>query len=168
MVGRDEEWVEADAAKFLKNEAAPNPEKKKTPSKDRKKKQKGFGRKNYFLCNLIFPFAAGGLLVLLVSLFDWSLDDDAFVTVGFSAIYSFFAYFFIVLRYKNIGYRPAWAWSLWSLIPFVNLWVTGRCLYQPADYRNTRQMDKAGRIVFWLYWLLVCSPVVITIAAELL
>ena len=59
----------------------------------------------------------------------------------------------IILRYTNIGSRHPWVWAAVSNVPVVALWIVGRCLYRPAGYRQTKQMDKAGKIVFWIYWL---------------
>ena len=82
-----------------------------------------------------------GLLVLqvLVPMLMWPLVIIGLIAGG--------------LRFKNIGYNP-WA-ILLGMIPIVNIVVAYRCLACPAGYAQTKQSDKAMRVISWIYGIFV-------------
>ena len=64
--------------------------------------------------------------------------------VGYIAI----TLYLVAQRMINIG-ASAW-WSLGSLVPLLNLYVTGRCLICPSGYDDHKQLDLTGKIVMGL------------------
>lgn len=61
----------------------------------------------------------------------------------------------IYLRGRSIGHGTKWGRVLWFFVPGPGLWVFGRCLYLPEGYKQSKETDKAGRIIFRIYWLTV-------------
>ena len=123
-----------------------------------RKKQKGKGgisRKNYFLSCLLLPIAIGAIAFALGNIIPLSETGDYIGEMignllGF--LFPVILYIFAALRYQNIGYRPAWGWALFLFVPLFAFWVVGRCLYQPHEYRQTKTMDRAGKVIFCIYW----------------
>ncbi len=100
----------------------------------------GIGRIHYLL-GVIGAFLIGAVASLFAG-------DE-----GGVAVITLLIYFAVAFRYKNIGFVHNWLLAMCILVPLVNLWVIGRCLYRPAGWATTRRMDRAGKIAFWIYWL---------------
>lgn len=56
-------------------------------------------------------------------------------------------------RLKNIGMNP-WL-SLVGLIPFVNLIIAFRCIACQEGYVETKRLDTAGKVIAWIFGLIV-------------
>ena len=50
-----------------------------------------------------------------------------------------------VSRLHNIG-MSGW-WSLFMLVPVVNLYIMAKCLLCPEGYHNSGKLDTAGRVI---------------------
>ena len=57
------------------------------------------------------------------------------------------------LRLKNTGMNP-WA-ALLTLVPFINIYITLRCLAFPKGYAITKKLDIPGKIISFFYVLLI-------------
>lgn len=54
----------------------------------------------------------------------------------------------VSMRLKNIGMDP-W-WCLLLLVPLVNLFVGVRCLVAPEWYEDSKELDRAGKVLVGL------------------
>lgn len=59
-----------------------------------------------------------------------------------------------VKRVTNLG-MSGWA-VLWSLVPFMNIWIHWRMMACPAGYEDHRTLDTAGKVISGL-WIAVLA-----------
>ncbi len=68
---------------------------------------------------------------------------------GIVLIVVFVGFFFPVFyRLKNIGMNP-W-WCLLIIVPIANILIGFRCLVFQEFYKDTKKLDKAGRIIIYI------------------
>ena len=68
-------------------------------------------------------------------------------------------------RTINLG-MSGWA-VLWSLVPFMNLWIAWRMMACPAGYEDHRTLDTAGKVISGLWIGLIVLSFVGSIIGEL-
>jgi uncharacterized membrane protein YhaH (DUF805 family) len=113
----------------------------------------GYGRLRYFLTNLVVTvvFYAVMMIVIFAALASGggggSNGAGAAVGIGiFVGALIMMAISFLVAyqRVKNLG-MSGWA-LLWTLVPFVNIWIGWRMIACPAGYEDHRTLDTAGKV----------------------
>ena len=107
----------------------------------------GIGRLRFALWFLSIMVASITAAPLLVMLTDDSISysiSPAGATRIVSLIGGIALWILATKRLQNLGY--SWLWVLSLLVPLFNLLVLVECFCYPAGYRETKTLDKAGRV----------------------
>lgn len=118
----------------------------------------GIGRMKYFALTLAIGFAQNTLISG-----DGKESSLIFAVFGASLLASFYV---VAQRLINVGMKP-WMCVL-SIVPIVNFFIGYRCLVCPEGYEDNKKLDKAGKILVWVYAflvLMVISAMVILMTA---
>ncbi len=109
----------------------------------------GYGRLRYFLSLFVTTIIFYGILFAVIFAMFSSKDGSGagsgimialiFLLVIASSLY------FGVQRLRNLG-MSGWA-ILWSMVPFMNLWIGWRMIACPAGYEHHRVMDTAAKVI---------------------
>ncbi|HPA20087.1 MAG TPA: GYF domain-containing protein [Verrucomicrobiae bacterium] len=78
-----------------------------------------------------------------------SLSGDSGLAMFGSLVCLFFGFVLVVNRLHNIG-RSGW-YSLLILVPIVNLFVTVPCAICQEGYDDTKELDRAGRVLLLIF-----------------
>jgi len=70
-----------------------------------------------------------------------------------------------VKRVQNLG-MSGWA-VLWSLVPFMNIWIGWRMFACPAGYEDHRTLDTAGKVITGIWIGLFALAIVVNIFAAI-
>jgi len=109
----------------------------------------GYGRLRYFLTNLIitvvFYAVMFALAIALLSASD-GMGVGAGVGILVVALIVMVAGFYVAYhRVKNLG-MSGWA-LLWTLVPFMNMWIGWRMFACPAGYEDHRTLDTPAKVI---------------------
>lgn len=114
----------------------------------------GYGRLRYFLTNLAITvvFYAVVFAVAFASLSssggagggDMGMPNPVVILL-FILLVVVVSFYVIYQRVKNLG-MSGWA-LLWTLVPFMNLWIGWRMFACPAGYENHRTLDTSAKVI---------------------
>lgn len=119
----------------------------------------GWGRLKYFLLNLAGNLVIGIVLAVLLGIAgamaartpDSAEPTTAILIIGVLVSYAgiiAWGFFTGVQRVRNLG-MSGWA-VLWSLVPFMNIWIAWRMIACPEGYEQHRSLDTAGKVITWV------------------
>ena len=129
----------------------------------------GFGRLMYFLMNLVITVVFYAILfVVMFAAWGTSGSDatGAVIGIGFFVTGLVMVIASLIIAYrrvKNLG-MSGWA-LLWSLVPFMNIWIGWRMIACPAGYENHRTLDTAGKVITGIMIGLIGLAIVANIVA---
>ena len=129
----------------------------------------GFGRLMYFLMNLVITVVFYAILfVVMFAAWGTSGSDatGAVIGIGFFVTGLVMVIASLIIAYrrvKNLG-MSGWA-LLWSLVPFMNIWIGWRMIACPAGYENHRTLDTPGKVITGIMIGLIGLAVVANIVA---
>ncbi len=115
----------------------------------------GIGRLAYFLAAIGFAIVFYTILFVIIFAALKS-DGGAGMAIGVLLVALLFvaaSLFIGVKRVTNLG-MSGWA-ILWSLVPFMNIWIHWRMMACPAGYEDHRTLDTAGKVIsgIWIAFL---------------
>lgn len=132
----------------------------------------GYGRLRYFLTNLGITVVFYAILaVMFFAVFNSSGGQGAgtgFV-LGFvllSGIMMVVSLYVAYQRVKNLG-MSGWA-LLWTLVPFMNLWIGWRMFACPAGYDAHRTLDTPAKVISGIVVGLFALGIVANIVAAMM
>jgi uncharacterized membrane protein YhaH (DUF805 family) len=133
----------------------------------------GYGRLRYFLTNLVVTavFYAGIFAVALMLFNSAGGSEDAGAAGGIGMLLLMLimmvATFYIAYkRVINLGMSGVAV--LWTLVPFVNLWIGWRMVACPPGYEHHRTLDAPAKIITGIFLGMIALVVVGNILAVFL
>lgn len=114
----------------------------------------GYGRLRYFLSLFVTTIVFYGILFAVIFA-RLSSNDGPGAGLGIVMVLIVLlmvgsSLYFGVQRLRNLG-MSGWA-MLWSLVPFMNVWIAWRMIACPAGYEHHRVLDTAAKVITGL-WL---------------
>ncbi len=112
----------------------------------------GYGRLRYFLTSLIITAVFYAVLFVVVIAAFRSLGVSESVSAAAGIGIFLLALFMTVVslyvayqRVKNLG-MSGWA-LLWTIVPFINIWMAWRMVACPPGYEDHRTLDMAAKVI---------------------
>lgn len=130
----------------------------------------GYGRLRYFLSLFITTLIFYAIVFAVVfSMFSNNGGPGAGTGIAMVLIVLLMIIgnlYFGVQRLKNLG-MSGWA-MLWSLVPFMNIWITWRMIACPAGYEHHRVLDTPAKVItgLWIgmFALMVAGNIIVAVA----
>lgn len=127
----------------------------------------GYGRLRYFLSIFVTMIVFYAILLALVFAMFGSKGSGGGIAAGTVLIVLLMiggSVYIALQRLKNLG-MSGWA-ILWTLVPFMNLWIGWRMIACPAGYEDHRTLDTPAKVITGLWiGMMVLSFAVNIIAA---
>jgi hypothetical protein len=126
----------------------------------------GYGRLRYFLSIFVTMIVFYAILIAVVFAMFSSKAGGGAAIIGMVVIVLLMvagSIYIALQRLKNLG-MSGWA-MLWTLVPFMNLWIGWRMLACPAGYEEHRTLDTAAKVITGIWIGLVALSVVVNIIA---
>lgn len=129
----------------------------------------GFGRLAYIGWTFLITVVCYAVLFAVVfAMLKGSSDGiglGGFVVLVIFAVAVVGSMYIGVKRVQNLG-MSGWA-ILWSLVPFMNIWIGWRMMACPAGYEHHRTLDTAGKVVTGIFIGLIALSFVANIIAAM-
>ena len=110
------------------------------------KKYSGIRRRWYWLGMV-------GISVLNSFLLPLADNMNAILTLG--AVLIPLCFTIVVKRLNNTGIS-GW-WSILTLVPIANIYISYRCAVYPEGYQDTKKLDTTGKVLTGVFIILVVS-----------
>ncbi|GEM_PF-919919 len=126
----------------------------------------GIGRLAYFLLSIGHSIAIQFIaFVLNFSSFTESNEPSLLIAFGLLTVSTVISFYLLFSRFKNIG-MSRW-WTLGLVVPILNIFVSIWLISRQEGWVETRKLDGPGKIVAWIFGILITLIVTLTLISVL-
>lgn len=120
----------------------------------------GIGRLAYFLVSFAF-----GIISNIAQFAFVGEQSDPSILIGIALLSVIISFALVFARFKNIG-MSRW-WTLGLFVPILNIFVSIWLISRQEGWIETRRLDTAGKIIAWIFGILISAIVVLALISVL-